>query len=335
MSTAVRSPIEQAFGIIFICAVVLMGSIPARQATAQSWPSQPIRLINPLSAGSGPDILSRIIADELSRALGQPVIVDNRPGAANVLATQAAARAAPDGQTLFFGPSLALAVNPHTFKTLPYNAASDFVPIAMIGKTAFFLVAHPDVPAKSLPELIALDKARPGELVVAVDGPKNSSGMLAAWLNKRAGLTMGLVSYSTIRQGIQDTIAGRVQLAVIAGLIAKPLIEQGVLRPLAVSSASRIPGFGQVATIAETLPGLVFIGWFVLCAPTGTPHAIVARLNREMREIMNGAELARRLAELGFYCEDGAGTPESTAEFVRRQREDWAGIVREIGLTAE
>ena len=309
-------------------------AILATSPHAQTWPSQSIKLINPLSAGSGPDIMSRIVADGLSKALRAQVIVENRPGAANVPATQAAARAAPDGNTLFFAPSLALVVNPHTFKTLPYDADKDFVHIAMIGKAAFFLVAHPDVPAKSLAELIALDKAKPGELTVAVDGPKNSSGMLAAWLNKSAGLSMRLVSYSTIQQGIQDTVSGRVQLAVIAGLVAKPLIEQGILKALAVSSAQRIPGSEQIATIGETIPNLEFIGWFILSAPAATPAAIVERINRETATIMDSPELRRRLLELGFYSE-GAGTPASTAEFVRRQREDWAGIVRAIGLTAE
>ena len=303
-------------------------------AHAQTWPAQSIKMINPLSAGSGPDIISRVVADGLSRALGQQVVVENRPGAANVPATQAAARAAPDGYTLFFAPSLALVVNPHTFKTLPYDAAKDFVHIAMIGKAAFFLVAHPDVPARSLADLVALDKAKPGDLTVAVDGPKNSSGMLAAWLNKRTGMGLRLVSYSTIQQGIQDTIAGRVQTAVIAGLVAKPLIDQGTLRPLAVSSGARIAGSENVPTLAETLPGMEFIGWFILSAPAGTPQPIVARLNKEMETIMRSPDLVRRLPELGFYS-DGAGTPESTAEFVRRQREEWAGIVRDIGLTAE
>ena len=320
-------------GVVLAIALSVAASFAPR-ASAQPWPSQSIKLINPLSAGSGPDILSRMVADGLSRSLGQQVIVENRPGAANVLATQAAARAAPDGYTVFFAPSLALAVNPHTFKTLPYNADTDFVHIAMIGKAAFFLVAHPDVPVKSLPELIALDKAKPDQFTVAVDGPKNSSGMLAAWLNKSAGMGLRLVSYSTIQQGIQDTVSGRVQLAVIAGLVAKPLIEQGQLRPLAVSSAARIAGSEQVATIGETIPNLEFIGWFILSAPAGTPAAIVDRLNRETGLVMASPELRRRLLELGFYSE-GAGTPASTAEFVRRQREDWGRIVREIGLTAE
>jgi tripartite-type tricarboxylate transporter receptor subunit TctC len=310
---------------------VLIGSIVLPQAKAENWPTRPIKLINALAAGSAPDLLSRFIAEPLSRALGQQVIVENRAGAANVIATQAAAHAAPDGYTLFFGPSLALAVNPHTFKSLPYDPVADFAYISMVSKATFFVLAHPDVPAKTLPELIALDKAKPGQLTIAVDGPKNSSGMLAAWLNKRAGMNLVLVPYAKMPQGVQDAIAGRVQLILAAGITAGPLIDRGAMRALAVSSANRIPGYQQVPTIAETFPGFEFVGWFVLAAPKGTPDDIINRLNHEMDQILKEPELVKRLAELGFYS-DGASTPQATTEFVRRQRDKWGEIVRAIGI---
>jgi tripartite-type tricarboxylate transporter receptor subunit TctC len=179
--------ILQCAAAVMLLGVAITGVPPVR---AEAWPTGPIRLVNPLAAGSAPDILSRLIAEQLGRAFGQQVIVDNRPGAANLLATQAAARAAPDGHTLFFGTSLALAVNPHTFKTLPYDAANDFAPISMIGRAPFFVITHPSVSATTLGDLIALDNAKPGQLAVATDGPKNSSGMLASWLNKRAGMEL-------------------------------------------------------------------------------------------------------------------------------------------------
>jgi len=132
-----------------------------------------------------------------------------------------------------------------------------------VSKAAFFVLAHPDIPANTLPELIALDKSRPGQLTVAVDGPKNSSGMLAAWLNKKAGMQLVLVPYAAMPQGVQDAITGRVQLAIAAGLIAGPLVDRGAMRSLAVSSAARIPRYQQISTIAETFPGFEFVGWFV------------------------------------------------------------------------
>jgi tripartite-type tricarboxylate transporter receptor subunit TctC len=312
----------------------MLGLAGSHKATAESWPTRPIKLINALAAGSAPDLLSRIIAEPLSRALGQQVIVENRTGAANIIATQAAARAAPDGYTLFFGPSLALAVNPHTFKSLPYDPVADFAYISMVSKATFFVLAHPDVPAKTLPELIALDKAKPGQLTIAVDGPKNSSGMLAAWLNKKAGMNLVLIPYATMPQGVQDAIAGRVQLIITAGLTAGPLVDRGAMRALAVSSANRIPGYQQVPTIAETFPGFEFVGWFVLAAPKGTPSDIVNRLNHEMDQILKEPKLVKRLGELGFYS-DGAYTPQATTEFVRSQRDKWGEIVRAIGIEPE
>jgi tripartite-type tricarboxylate transporter receptor subunit TctC len=314
--------------------VAITGLAIMQQAQADTWPARPIKLINALAAGSAPDILSRIIAERLSNALGQQVIVENRPGAANVIAAQAAARGNPDGYTLFFGPSLALAVNPHTFKSLPYDPAKDFVFISMVAKAAFFILAHPDVPAKTLPELIAIDHARPGQLSVAVDGPRNSSGMLAAWLNKKAGLNIVLVPYASMPQGTQDAISGRVQLMIAAGLVAGPLIDRGAMHALAVSSATRIAGYQQVPTIAETLPGVEFIGWFVLGAPAGTPSEIVNRINSEMAQILKEPGLVKRLTGLGFYI-DGAYTPEATTEFVRSQRDRWGELVHAIGIEPE
>jgi tripartite-type tricarboxylate transporter receptor subunit TctC len=317
-----------------IITVAILSLVISTQAQAETWPARPIKLINALAAGSAPDLLSRIIAARLSTSLGQQVIVENRPGGANVVAAQAAARATPDGYTLFFGPSLALAVNPHTFKSLPYDPEKDFVFISMVSKAAFFILAHPDVPTKSLAELIAFDKAHPGQLAIAVDGPKNSSGMLAAWLNKKTGLHMVLVPYTAMPQGVQDTISGHVQLTIAAGLLAGPLIDRGALYPLAVSSSKRIPGYLQVPTIAETLPQVEFVGWFVLAAPKNTPIEIVNRLNREMNQILSDPALDTRLSALGFYV-DGTYSPEATTEFVRSQRDKWGEIVHTIGIEPE
>jgi tripartite-type tricarboxylate transporter receptor subunit TctC len=301
---------------------------------AEPWPSQSIKIISPMAAGSGPDILNRLIAEKLTRALGQTVFVENRPGAANVVATQAAARAPADGNTLFFGPSLALAVNPHTFKRLPCDPAKDFIHISMIGKTAFFLLAHPSVSVQSLPDVVALEKGKPGNLSIVVDGPRNSSGLLATWLNQRASIGLQLISYTNNPQGVQDAIAGRVPLAMLAGLVARSLIQEGRLRPLAVSSSQRLPGFESVPTMAESMPGIEFIGWFVLSAPAGTPSEVVNKINREMEVIMRDSDLVSRLHEFGFYT-DGAGPVASVTDFVNRQRQDWARIVSDIGLSAE
>src|SRR5215475_3773219 len=156
-------------------------------AGAQAWPSKPIKIIVSQAAGGTPDIICRIISERLSQALGQQIVVENRPGGGNVVGAQAAAHAAPDGYTLFFATAAALVTNPYTFKSLPYDPLADFVSVSMIAKGPFVVLAHPSVPAKSLPELFAYDKANPGKLSFATDGPRNFSGMLAAWLNKLGG----------------------------------------------------------------------------------------------------------------------------------------------------
>jgi tripartite-type tricarboxylate transporter receptor subunit TctC len=301
---------------------------------AQTWPARPIKVIVSQAAGGAPDIICRLITDRLTRAIGQQVLVENRPGSGNVVGAQAAARAAPDGYTFFFATAAALVTNPYTFKSLPYDPARDFVPVAMIAKGPFFVLAHPSVPAKTLAELVAYDKANPNKLSFATDGPRNFSGILAAWLNKLAGTQILAVPYATMPQGVQDTIAGRTQLAVLAVPAAAPFIKRGDLRPLGVSFARRIPGYEDVPTIAETFPGFEFIGWFSLVAPAGTPREIVQRMNREVDRILKDQEVAQRLANLGFYTE-GAETPEALAEFVRAELAKWGRIMKEVDIQPE
>jgi tripartite-type tricarboxylate transporter receptor subunit TctC len=305
------------------------------EAQAQSWPSaRPIRAIVSQAAGGTPDIICRMLVEPLSRALGQQIIVENRPGGGNVIGAQAAARAEPDGYTLFFATAAALVTNPYTFKTLPYDAQKDFVPVSMVAKGVFFVLANPSVPAKNLAELYGLAKSEQGKLSFATDGPKNFSGMIAAWLNKLGGAHIAQVPYSAMPQGLQDTIAGRVQLTILAVPSAAGAVASGSLRPLAVTSLNRIGGYESVPTVAETFPGFDFTGWMVFVAAAGTSTEVVHRINREMVTILNDAAIVKRLREIGFFT-DGAGTPESTGQFIRAQFEAWGKVVKEIGLQAE
>ena len=241
----------------------------SNDAQAQSWPARPLRVVVSQAAGGTPDILCRMIMERLSRAIGQQIVVENRPGGGNVIGATAAARSEPDGYNFFFATAAALATNPYTFKSLPYDAQKDFVPVSMIAQGVFVVLAHPDVPAKTLPELIALAKAAPGKLMYATDGPKNFSGIITAWLNKLGGVEIPQVPYSTMPQGVQDALAGRIQLIVLAVPSAAGPVATGKLRPLAVTSAQRIPGYESVPTVAETFAGFNFTGWMVLVAPTG------------------------------------------------------------------
>lgn len=300
-------------------------------AAAQTWPDRPVRIIVSQSGGSTPDIVARIIADRLSTHLKQQFVIENRPGAANILGTQAGARSTPDGYTFLFATAAALASNPHTFAALPYDPARDFTPVAMIAKGPFFLLVNPSVPAKTLQELIGLQKTAPGTFSVATDGPRNFTGILIAWLDKLAGAKSVQVPYQVVTQGIQDTIEGRVQMIALPITSAVPFIESKQLRALAVSSIKPMPKFETIPPIAETLPGVDMIGWFAMMAPAGTPDAVIQTLNHEIGRVLDMPDMKDRLIELGFFTE-GAGTPAATGAYIAAQRETWGQVVKAVEL---
>jgi tripartite-type tricarboxylate transporter receptor subunit TctC len=304
------------------------------QAHAQGWPNRPIRAIVSFAAGSAPDIVCRFVTDRLSRSLAQQVLVDNRPGSGNIIAAQAAARAAPDGYNFFCATAATLVSNPHTFKSLPYDPARDFVPVGFIARNPFFVLVNPDVPVKTLAELAAYDKANPGKLSFATDGLRNFTGMMAAWLNKVAGMNILLVPYAGMPLGVQDTIAGRTQVTILAIPLAAPRIKGGELRPLAGSWAKRAPGFEEVPAIAETYAGFELVGWFLMLAPAGTPQDIVLHMNREMDKVLKEPDTVHKLNAMGFFT-DGAETPEAVAEEIRADTAKWGRIVKEIGIQPE
>jgi tripartite-type tricarboxylate transporter receptor subunit TctC len=317
---------------LMVITAALLGSLA--RSGAQTWPQRPVKIIVSQAAGGTPDIICRLISAKLSAALGQQFIVENRPGGANVVGASAAAHAPADGYTLFFATAAALVSNPHTFKSLPYDPLKDFAAVSMIAINPFIVLANRDVSANTLSELVAYDKANPGKLTFATDGPRNFSGILATWLNKISGANILQVPYATMPQGVQDTVAGRTQLTILAIPSAAPHIATGVLKPLAVSWAKRVAQFPQVAAIAETFPGIELTGWLMFVAPAATSTAIITQLNREIDIILKAPDLVARLAELGFFTTD-IRTPEAARSFILAQYELWAKVVREIGLQPE
>ena len=299
-------------------------------AHAQDYPTKPVKIILSNSAGGSPDIVTRILADRLSKSLGQQFIVDNRPGGESVIGADLAARSAPDGYTLYLGTNDALVANRVRLKSLPYDPDKDFTLIASVIDSAPFVVAvNADVPAKSFGELVSLAKAQPGKLSYAVT--IGISDTLAQWINKRTGIDVTRVPYRQNPQAVQDVVSGQVQVV----LISLPSVEQfakaGRLRILAVSSSKRFAGLPDVPTIAESYPGLVVEGWFALTGPTGIPADVVARLNREVDKALKDPELLQRVAGFGFSTSD-AKTPEL---LVTRMQEDvarWRMIAADIGM---
>lgn len=303
-------------------------------AGAQDWPVRPVKFVISQPPGTSPDITARFIAEGLARLLGQQVVVENRPGGQNVIGAQAAAKAPADGYTYFFATTAAIVTNPVTFKSLPYDPEKDFTPVAMIAKSPMVIAVNPSVPAKTLAELVALDKSQPGKLAAANEGTKTFSGMMSQMLNKTAGIGLLQVPYTGVAPAIQDTIAGRTQVVLVSSAALLPFLKRGELRPLAVSAGKRVRGIEEVPALAETYPGFEYVGWFALLAPTGTPAGIIGRVNREMDRVLADPEIAKRLYDFGLVNE-GAGTPESMHEFLRAERTRWAKLVKEIGLQPE
>ena len=303
-------------------------------AAAQDWPARPVRFIVSQAPGTSPDITARYLADRVAKLWGQPVVVENRPGGQNVPGAQAAARAAPDGYTFFYATTAAIVSNPVTFKALPYDPAKEFVPVAMVAKSPMVIAVNPSVPAKSIAELVALDKAQPGKLAAANEGLRTFGGMMSQMLNHTAGIRLLQVPYSGVAPAIQDTIAGRTQVVLVSSAALLPFLKRGELRPLAVSAGRRVRGLEDVPTLAESWPGFEYVGWFMLMGPAGTPAPIVQKANRDMDRVLADPEVAQRLFDLGLVNE-GAGTAESLGEFLRSERERWARLVKEIGLQPE
>jgi tripartite-type tricarboxylate transporter receptor subunit TctC len=318
--------------IIAALVLALAGLITADPALAQS--AKPVRLVSAFAPGAGPDILARLLADKLSRNTGQQVIVENRPGAGGMVAAQAIAHAPADGQAFFFATAAPLVTNLFTFKSLPYDPFKDFAPVAMIGKGPFFILANPSVPANTLPELIALDQAKPGALAFSTDGPKNYSGMIAQWLNHLAGTHFLAVPYANQPQGIQDAIAGRTQLLIVSVNASRNFVAAGQLKPLAVTSIGRVPGYDHVAPVAETFPGFDLNGWFAVVAPAGLPADILTRMNRNIDTALKDPEMVQKLNDTGTYTE-GAGTPAQLAAYMRAEYDRWSAIVKQIGIEPE
>jgi len=288
-------------------------------ASAQSWPSRPVRMIVPQAPGGSADIVARVISGPLARELGQQVIVDNRAGDASTGA-QAAARAAADGYTYLFAPASVLAINPYMAKILPYSPEDDFASVAMVGSSPLALIASPELNVHTLAELVALAKANPGKLAFASPGPRTLPGMLGETLK--------------IREGVQDTIAGRTHLAIQGIPAIAAVVQRGQLRALAVSSPRRLPELPEVPTFSETLPGLEFNSWLAVVAPAGTPRAAIERMNLEFDRILLDGEMEQRLRALGLYTE-GTGPPDEIDAFLTSERAFWSRVVRELKIEPE
>jgi len=303
-------------------------------AQSGNWPNRPIKWIVSQPAGAGPDILARYIADQLARSWGSAVVVENRPGGQNVIGTQAAARSAPDGYNFFYATTAAMVTNGFTFKTLPFDLEKDFVPVALFGRSPFVLAAQPSTGIQSMADLIARAKAQPEKLTIATEGPKTFSGMLADTVAAMAGIRLTHVPYNKAPEAIQDVLGGRIDLICLPDAALSAYIANNQIKPLAVSTAQRVPNLPQVPSLSDTFAGFEYAGWNGLFAPANTPAEVVTRVNRDIQALLRQPEVVQRLASLGSIADSGMGTA-AFAAFMKAERERWAGIVKAIGIKAE
>jgi len=319
----------------FVQASLLATAVPAAWAQGNgTWPDKPIKMILSQPPGSGPDTVARLLGEHLTRALGQAIVIENKPGGQNIIGAQAAARAPADGYTFYFATTAALVTNAHLFKDLPYDTNKDFVPVAFVARSPFAVLVASDSPIRSLQDLVARSKANPGAVSIANEGPKTFGGIIARLLNSRARMGANLVGYSSIGVAVQDVIGGHAQAVVADMASTAQLVKQGRLRYLAVSTAKRVQGWEDVPAIAELVPNFDMMGWFAVVAPTGTPAAVINRLNKEINVLLADAEVSQRILTIGPIAES-FGAPERLGEFLAKEDANWKEVAKEIGLLPE
>ncbi|MCE2949422.1 MAG: tripartite tricarboxylate transporter substrate binding protein [bacterium] len=314
-------------------AVAAAGATPFALAQPAAWPTKSIRFILPFPPGGGTDTLARIVGQKASEALGQPIVMDNRPGAGANIGAELAARAAPDGYTIVMG-NIAHAVNMSLYRKLGYDLITDFAPVTLLASTPNILVVGPAVPAKSVAELVALAKASPGKFNYASAGSGSSSHLAGELFKTMTGIDLVHVPYKGGGPAVASLLSGEAAIGFATAPSVLPQVRAGKLRALAVTSARRSSAAPELGTIAEAgVAGYDSNTWYGVLAPRRTPDALVARLNTIFAGAMNSAEVRERVALHGFEPE--TSTPQAFGEYIRAEVAKWAKVVKAAGIKPE
>ena len=322
--------IQGLFGPLLIAAGCLL-SAPA--ALAQTWPSKPIRLLVGFPPGGGVDLLARLLADKLSAGLGQPVVVDNRPGQAAAVATELGAKAAPDGYTLLMANIGTMALNPAIYPNYPVNPGRDFAPISRLVTYSLVVFAPADASIASLNDLVGMAKSRPGQLNYGSAGNGGITHIAGELFKRAAGIDLLHVPYKGSAPAMTDLAAGRLQMQIDILGVAAPFMASGRVRPLASTGAQRSALSPQLPTVQELGIPFALSGWQAIVAPAGTPPAIVDRLNREVRKALSDPELVRKLHAQGN--DPAPSSPEELAALIASDGERMGRVIREAGIKAD
>ncbi|MDI1282880.1 MAG: tripartite tricarboxylate transporter substrate binding protein [Reyranella sp.] len=306
----------------------------ATRTAAQTYPSKPIRYVVPFAAGAGVlDIMARIVSQHLGTSLGQQVVVDNRPGAGGNVGAEIAAKAAPDGYTMLMG-NTALVVSPYLFAKLPFDPLTGFVPVTQVNSAPLLLVVHPSLPVKSVAELVAYAKARPGKLNYGSGGIGTTPFLATELFKSLAGIDVVHVPYKGGAPALADLVAGQLSFMIenVPGTL--PFVKDGRLRALAITSRQRLALVPEVPTMIEAgVAGYEMIGWNGIFLPKGTPAEIVSRLNADLVKVLGTAEMKEQMAKLG--AEPVGGTPQQFGAFVQAESQRWGKIIKDLGIKPE
>jgi len=316
-----------------VVAALALAALLAAPASAQTWPSRPIRLIVPFAAGGANDIVARLIQPDLERALGQPIIIENKPAATGTVGTDQVAKAAPDGYSLLMAFTTHT-VNPAVNAKLPYDTERDLAPIVLIGKSPLLFIVNPKVPAKTLGEFVALAKQNPGKFNYGTPGAASQAHLLVALWSKLAGIEMQHIPYRGGAPAVLGTVTGEVQLTLMSPIASLAQINAGTLRPLASGSAERDPHFPDLPSVSESgFPGFEAVAWVGLFTTAGVPAEIVTRLNAEVNRIIRQPGIAAKFDEQGMT--PAGGTPTEFGAFISRELARWKDAAKAANVSAE
>jgi tripartite-type tricarboxylate transporter receptor subunit TctC len=320
-------------GHIALAAFALLG-LAALEAPAQEYPVRPIRLIVPFPPGGGNDTIARLMGQKLAPALGQQVLVDNRPGAAGSIGAELAAKSPPDGYTLFLAGVASHGINPNLRRQLPYDPVRDFSGVSLIASAPLLVVVHPSLPATSVKQLVALAKTKPGAINFASNGTGGSSHLAGELFMMTTGTTMVHIPYKGLSLALTDLLSGQVQLMFSSAVSMLPQVKAGKLRAIAMTGATRSPAIPDIPTVAEAgVPGYETGSWYGIVAPAKTPRPVIERLSREIAAATRSAEISRRLADEAVI--PIGSTPEEFDAHIKRELARWAKVIARAKISNE
>ena len=302
---------------------------------AQSWPQKPVRVIVPFAPGGASDLMPRLVGEKLSTMWGQPVLMENRPGAAGNIGMEAGAKSAPDGYTLLSAPNGNLVVNPHMYSKLNYDVFKDLAPVTRIAAVQNVLVVHPDVPASTVKALVSLARAKPGSLNFASPGNGSQAHVAVELLKLQLGLDLVHVPYQGVGPAVKDLLGGRINVMVAQVPSALPHIKAGKLRALGVASTAPLAALPDVPTIAAAapLPGFEAVSWYALMAPAGTPKEVIGKIHSDIAKVLQMPDVRERLAGMG--AEPSGESPAELAARIKAESDRWGEVVRKANIRAD